>query len=58
MKNKEKKGKVEHVLLYRFLNDENSFQVMSSGKKKCIWPHVLGKWTLNFGEDPEERLLN
>ena len=45
MKNDEKKcylknNKVEHVLLYHFLNDENHTQIVSPGKKKLI-PHVL-----------------
>ena len=45
MKNDEKKcylknSKVEHVLLYHFLNDENHTQIVSPGKKKLI-PHVL-----------------
>ena len=45
-KNDEKKShlkndKVEHVLLYHFLNDENHTQIVSPGKKKLIWPHVL-----------------
>ena len=45
IKNDEKKchlknDKVEHVLLYRFLNDENHTQ-SDSGKKKLILRHVL-----------------
>ena len=47
MKNDEKKChlknyKVEHVLLYHFLNDENHTQIVSPGKKKLILPHVNG----------------
>ena len=46
MKNDEKKcqlknDKVEHILLYRFLNDENRTQMVSPGKKKLIRPHIL-----------------
>ena len=46
MKNDEKKmsfknDKVEHVPLYHFLNDENHTQIVSPGKKKLIWPHML-----------------
>ena len=46
MKNDEKKchlknDKVEHVLLYHFLNDENRTQIVSPGKKKLIRPHIL-----------------
>ena len=46
MKNDEKTchlkhDKVEHVLLYHFLNDENHAQIVSPGKKKLIRPHVL-----------------
>ena len=45
MKNEEKShlknDKVEHVLLYHFLNDENHIQIVSPGKKKFIRPHVL-----------------
>ena len=33
--------KVEHVLLYHFLNDENHTQIVSLGRKKLIRPHVL-----------------
>ena len=45
-KNDEKKShlkndKVEHVLLYHFLNDENHTQTVSPGKKKLIRPHIL-----------------
>ena len=45
MKNDEKKchlknDKVEHVLLYHFLNDENHTQ-SDSGEKKLILRHVL-----------------
>ena len=36
-----KNDKVEHVLLYHFLNDENHTQIVSPGKKKLIWPHML-----------------
>ena len=36
-----KNDKVEHVLLYHFLNDENHTQIVSPGKKKLIRPHVL-----------------
>ena len=36
-----KKGQVEHVLLYHFLNDKNHTQIVSPGKKKLIRPHVL-----------------
>ena len=43
MKNDEKKShlkndKVEHLLLYNFLNDENNTQIVSPGKKKLIRP--------------------
>ena len=31
-----KKDKVEHVLLYHSLNDENHTQIVSPGKKKLI----------------------
>ena len=31
-----KNGKVKHVLLYHFLNDENHMQIVSPGKKKHI----------------------
>ena len=33
--------KVEHVLLYHFLNNENHTQFVSPGKKKLLRPHVL-----------------
>ena len=33
--------KLEHVLLYHFLNDENHTQTVSSGKEKLIRPLVL-----------------
>ena len=41
IKNDEKKchlknDKVEHVLLYHFLNDENHTQILSPGKKKQL----------------------
>ena len=36
-----KNDKVEHVLLYHFLNDENRTQIVSPGKKKLIQPNVL-----------------
>ena len=36
-----KVDKVEHVLLYHFLNDENHTQIVSLGRKKLIRPHVL-----------------
>ena len=36
-----KHDKVEHVLLYHFLNDENHTQIVSLGRKKLIRPHVL-----------------
>ena len=36
-----KNDKVEHVLLYHFLNDENHTQIVSPGKKKLIRPDVL-----------------
>ena len=39
--NDEKSRKVEHVLLYHFLNDENHTQIVSPRKKKLIWLHVL-----------------
>ena len=35
-----KNDKVEHVLLYHFLNDENRTQILSPGKKRLIQPHV------------------
>ena len=35
-----KNDKVEHGLIYHFLNDENSIQVISPGKKKLIRQHV------------------
>ena len=46
MKNDEKKchlknDKVEHILLYHFLNDENHTEIVSLGKKKLIRPHML-----------------
>ena len=45
MKNGEKKSfknnKLQHVLLYHFLNDESHSQIASPGKKKFIRPHVL-----------------
>ena len=46
MKNDEKKSdlkndKVEHVLLYHFLNDKNQTQIVSPAKKKLIRLHVL-----------------
>ena len=50
IKNDEKKchlenDKVEHVLLYHFLNDENHTEIVSLGKKKLIRPHMLKrKW--------------
>ena len=45
MKNYEKKNhlkndKVERVLLYHFLNDENYTQIVSPGKKELIQPQV------------------
>ena len=33
--------KVEHVLFYHFLNDENHTQIVSPGNKKLIRPNVL-----------------
>ena len=36
-----KNDKVEHVILYHFLNDEFHTQTVSPGKKKFIRPHVL-----------------
>ena len=36
-----KNDKVEHVLLYHFLNDENPTEIVPPGKKKFIWPHAL-----------------
>ena len=36
-----KNDKVEHVLFYLFLNDENNTQIVSPGKKKLIRPTVL-----------------
>ena len=36
-----KNDKVEHVLLYHFLNDENHTQIVSPGKKKLIRPRML-----------------
>ena len=36
-----KNDKVEHVILYHFLNDENPTQTVSPGKKKFIRPHTL-----------------
>ena len=46
MKNDQKKkchlknDKVEHILLYHFLNDENHTQIVSTGKKELIRPYV------------------
>ena len=40
-KSHSKNDKVEHVLLYNFLNDENHTQTVSPGKKKLIRPHIL-----------------
>ena len=36
-----KNDKVEHVILYHFLNDKNPTQTVSPGKKKFIRPHAL-----------------
>ena len=36
-----KNGKVEHVLLYHFFNDENHTQIVYLGKNKLIRPHML-----------------
>ena len=36
-----KKCKVEHVLFYHFLNDDNQTRIVSPGKKKLNRPHVL-----------------
>ena len=36
-----KNDKIEHLLLYHFLNDENHNQIVSPGKKKLIQPYVL-----------------
>ena len=36
-----KNDKVEHVLLYHFLNDENLTEIVPPGKKKIILPHAL-----------------
>ena len=36
-----KNDKVEYLILYLFLNDENHTQIVSPGKKKLIRPHVL-----------------
>ena len=36
-----KKNKVQYVLLYHFLNDENHTQIAAPGKKKLIRQHVL-----------------
>ena len=36
-----KNDKVEHVLLYHFLNAKNHTQIVSSRKKKLIPPHML-----------------
>ena len=40
-----KNYKVEHVVLYYFLNDENHTQIVSPGKEKLLRPHMLRhKW--------------
>ena len=40
-----KNDKVEHVLLYHFLNDENHTQIVSPWRKKLIGAHMLRhKW--------------
>ena len=47
MKNNEKKGKVEHVLLYRFLNDENSSYVFWEENMyltACTWEMNFELW--------------
>ena len=36
-----KSDKVEHALLYQFLNGKIYTQILSPGKKKLIRPHVL-----------------
>ena len=36
-----KNDKIEHVLLYHFLNAKNHTQIVSSRKKKLIPPHML-----------------
>ena len=36
-----KNDKVEHALLYQFLNGENHTQILSPGKKKLIRLHAL-----------------
>ena len=50
MKNDEKKcqlknDKVEHVLLYHFLNDENHTQIVSPGKKKAAFAVLIFEYT-------------
>ena len=36
-----KNDKLQHALLYHFLNDENHTQAVPPGKKILIRPHVL-----------------
>ena len=36
-----KNDKVEHALLYHFVNDKNHTQIVSPEKEKLIRPHVL-----------------
>ena len=40
-----KNDKVEHVLLYHFLNDENHAQVVSPGKKKAAFALLIFVYT-------------
>ena len=45
-----KNDKLEHVLLYRFLNDKNHTQFVSPGKKKlllCLYLCILEEKNLN-----------
>ena len=42
-----KNDKVEHVLLYHFLNDKINGQIVSPGKKKLIRPHMLRQMNRN-----------
>ena len=50
MKNDEKKchlknDKVEHVLLYHFLNDKNHAQIVSRGEKKAAFAVLIFVYT-------------
>ena len=40
-----KNDKVEHVLLYHFLNDENHTQIVSPGKKKAAFALLVFVYT-------------